>query len=95
MSLLHPNSSCLLGVGLNIQIMATFNTSLKNLDPALMRKGRLKLRYEFKKLKEERSVSLSNKLKLNCSVNQPMTLAEIYNNENGSNETKKSNIGFN
>jgi len=41
-------SSCLLGAGFNIQIMATFNTSLKNLDPALMRKGRLKLSYEFK-----------------------------------------------
>ena len=39
----------ILGESLGIQIIATFNTDLHNIDPALKRKGRLKSSYEFKK----------------------------------------------
>ncbi|MBO2546027.1 AAA family ATPase [Salegentibacter sp. BDJ18] len=40
----------ILGESLGIQIIATFNTDVRNIDPALKRKGRLKSAYEFKAL---------------------------------------------
>ena len=70
----------LLGQSLGIQIIATFNTHLNNIDKALLRKGRLNSLYEFKPLTIEKSAQL---LKLNnihnYMVNKPMTLAEIFN----------------
>jgi len=40
----------LLSESLGIQVIATFNTDLKNIDKALLRKGRLTTLYEFKPL---------------------------------------------
>ena len=48
----------ILGESLGIQIIATFNTDLKNIDPALKRKGRLKSSYEFKPLESEKANQL-------------------------------------
>jgi ATPase family associated with various cellular activities (AAA) len=96
-SMLLNLSDGILGESLGIQIIATFNTSLHNIDPALLRKGRLKMRYEFKSLSIEKSRSLLLKLgKFDYQVTQPMTLAEIYHS--GENDYKwqeqKNRIGF-
>lgn len=70
----------LLGESLGIQVIATFNTELKNIDKALLRKGRLLALYEFKQLSIEKSKLLLEKLGTsNFQVHQPLTLAEIYN----------------
>jgi SpoVK/Ycf46/Vps4 family AAA+-type ATPase len=70
----------LLGECFGIQIIATFNTDLINIDKALLRKGRLLTKYEFGKLSVEKSRSLLHSLgHYKFMVEQPMTLAEIFN----------------
>lgn len=70
----------MLGESLGIQVICTFNSSLVNIDRALMRKGRLKAMYEFKPLSIMKSMSLLNKLGISERiVKEPMTLADIYN----------------
>ncbi|CAF0955566.1 unnamed protein product [Adineta steineri] len=78
-------SDGLLGDAMHQQIIATFNCDLTTIDPALLRKGRLIANYEFNKLDLESSKILSDKLGFGREcVNEPMTLAEIYN-QNGKN----------
>jgi len=65
---------------LNISIVATFNTETKNIDDALLRKGRLLKAYKFEKLAIDKSKALMQKLGNNPDeVSKPMTLADIYN----------------
>ena len=61
-----------------------------------MRKGRLIAKYEFKELEIEKAQALSDKLGFNFNVNSPMTLTDIYNQEEKNfQQTKKRNtIGF-
>lgn len=82
-------SDGLLSDVLNIQILCTFNCSISDIDPALLRKGRIIAKYEFKEL------CLEKTKKLLPSAIQPMTLADIYNHEDGDfQNNKKSTIGF-
>jgi len=69
----------ILGECLGIQIIATFNTDLCNIDPALKRKGRLKTSYEFKPLPVEKVNALLKKEDLNLQTDRELTLAEIFN----------------
>lgn len=71
-------SDGLLSDCLNIQIVATFNTDLKNIDEALLRKGRLIAKYEFKELTQDRVKRLSKKLGIKFEKDSG-TLAEVYN----------------
>ena len=64
---------------LNLQIICTFNTSISNIDEALLRKGRLIAKYEFGKISAEKAKQLSEKLGFQTQITEPMTLAEIYN----------------
>ena len=75
---------------LNIHIIATFNTNIKELDPALLRAGRLKTRYEFKKLNKIKASKLSGK-----DENEDKTLASLFNDEKLFNKINpRKNIGF-
>ena len=81
---------------LNISIIATFNINTKNIDDALMRKGRLLMHYHFDYLNEKKSKELLEKLgHKEIEVKAPMSLADIYyyNNGNG-NEVKPIKLGF-
>ncbi len=71
-------SDGLLSDCLKIQILATFNTDLSNIDEALLRKGRLIAKYEFKELSKDRVQRLSRKLGIKFNKDCG-TLAEIYN----------------
>jgi SpoVK/Ycf46/Vps4 family AAA+-type ATPase len=88
----------ILGEALGIQIIATFNTDIRNIDKALLRKGRLIGMYEFKPLSIDKSKALLEKNgHTNVSVTQPMTLADIYNYEEESyslQKKQKTPIGF-
>lgn len=85
----------LLGECLNIQMIATFNTQITNIDKALLRKGRLQGMYEFKDLAVTKAQELSNKLGYENTVTQPMSLANIYNqNEQQHDFNKRQAIGF-
>ena len=81
---------------LNIQIICSFNTDISKVDNALMRKGRLIAKYEFKELEVEKAQALSNKLGFNFNINSPLTLSDIYNQEEKDFQQTKSNhqIGF-
>ncbi|MEO5572083.1 MAG: AAA family ATPase [Bacteroidia bacterium] len=69
----------ILGESLGIHVICTFNTELKNIDKALLRKGRLTALYEFNALSIEKSKVLLKKLGVDDSaVTSPMTLADIY-----------------
>lgn len=78
----------LVGDALNIRFLCTFNASLTDIDEALLRPGRLKVKYEFKALDK-------NKTKAICGDDKSETLAEIYNRDKidfGKKEQKR--IGF-
>jgi len=81
---------------LNIQIICSFNTDLSRVDSALTRKGRLIAKYEFTALEVAKAQALSNKLGFSSVISSPMTLAEVYN-QNETNfiaPTHRSSVGF-
>lgn len=81
---------------LNIQVICSFNTDISKIDSALMRKGRLIAKYEFKELETGKARLLSQKLGFKTICNSPMTLAAIYNqDEKDFSQSKiKNQIGF-
>ena len=89
-------SDGLLSDCLHLQIICTFNTELKNIDKALLRKGRLIARYEFNELTNEKTNSLLSLLyDGQYKSDKNLTLSDIYNykefNYSIENNTK---IGF-
>jgi hypothetical protein len=89
-------SDGLLSDCLNIQIICSFNTDISKVDCALMRKGRLIAKYEFKELEIGKAEMLSDKLGFKTRFNSPMTLTSIYNqDEKEFQQAKRNNsIGF-
>jgi len=81
---------------LNISIVATFNTSTKDIDEALLRKGRLLKSYKFEKLEVSKAQSLMNKIYKNIKIKEPMSLAEIYfyEDENQGDDFSHKKTGF-
>lgn len=90
-------SDGLLSDCLNIQIICSFNTDISQVDKALMRKGRLIAKYEFKELEIPKAISLSKKLGFDSTFDTPMTLTAIYNQEEKEFQQpkRKRAIGFN
>ena len=87
----------LIADSLGIQIIATFNTDLKNIDKALLRKGRLTAIYEFKELEFQKANKLLHHLKIeNFETLKPMALADIFNYQDVNFDVKKERckIGF-
>ena len=81
LSMLLNLTDGLLGESLGIQIIATFNTDVKNIDKALLRKGRLSQIYEFKPLAIDRTNKLLNKLGIMETVLLPLPVTDIFNFE--------------
>ncbi|MCR9228609.1 MAG: AAA family ATPase [Flavobacteriaceae bacterium] len=86
----------ILGESFGIQIIATFNTDIKKIDPALKRKGRLKTSYEFKPLTAQKSNLLLKNEGESDLTNTPMTLAEIFYTKEDQQikEPKRKVMGF-
>ena len=81
----------LLGSTLKTKFICTFNTDLRNIDEALLRKGRMRLKYYVGPLCLEKTRILAN----NMTIQKEMTLAEIYNREeNDFSKTSQKRIGF-
>jgi ATP-dependent 26S proteasome regulatory subunit len=90
-------SDGLLAESLGIQVIASFNTNITNVDKALLRKGRLTALYEFKELSLLKSISLVAAIGFsNYNVTKPMTLADIYNIQETAFQLKpeQNTIGF-
>jgi SpoVK/Ycf46/Vps4 family AAA+-type ATPase len=84
-----------LGDCLNILIIATFNINKEKIDSALVRKGRLLIEHEFDVLSPENCNKIFKSMKSKRKTDVPMTLAEIYNEEeNYSKKEEKPKIGF-
>ena len=81
----------IIGDVLGIKLICTFNTSLTNIDKALIRKGRLSLKYEFKKLSKDKIQNI-----VGHEVDKDMTLADIYYEDEENDFSKKNTkkIGF-
>jgi len=90
-------SDGLLSDCLNIQLICSFNTDLSKVDKALMRKGRMIAKYEFRELDTHKAQKLSDKLGYNTLLSTPMTLSAIYNQGEANFEQpqKIRTIGFN
>ena len=83
---------------LNIQVVCSFNTDISKIDAALLRKGRLIAKYEFKHLLTEKARVLSAHLGFTNSITTAMTLSEIYNQDEKAfegNTVKKIGFGIN
>jgi hypothetical protein len=85
----------LLSDALSVNVICTFNAGIKKIDDAILRKGRLLARYEFKELEPLKAQTLAQKIGKHITIDHPMTVSDIYNIEENSFEnqpTKK--IGF-
>ena len=82
-SLLLNMGDGLLSDGLGIKFICTFNEKISNIDDALLRKGRLACKYEFKPLCVEKANALLDKVYHNRwprpKTDKPLTLADIFN----------------
>ena len=81
---------------LGTQIICTFNSDIAVIDEALLRKGRLILKHEFKKLDIQSAQKLADKLGKEIKVDKEMTVSEVYNVEELYSEDTKvtQKIGF-
>jgi ATP-dependent 26S proteasome regulatory subunit len=64
---------------LNLNIICTFNSSLDDIDPALLRKGRLKGIHKFRMLQPEQVKKLAKHLGVKADATKPMSLADVCN----------------
>jgi hypothetical protein len=86
----------LLSDALNLKVIITFNTNIEKIDKAILRKGRMKARYEFKELEANKVKSLLDDLGIKDVEAKPMTIADIFNATEMSFEVNdsKGKIGF-
>jgi hypothetical protein len=90
-------SDGLLSDMLEIQIVATFNTNIKDIDNALLRPGRLQGIYEFKELEDDIAKVLCDEMGVDFEMLKEKTLAEIFNFNDKfgvEKKEKKKKIGF-
>lgn len=86
----------LLGDSLKLKVVCTFNAPLNNIDDAILRKGRLKVKYLFNKLNVDKTNKLLESLGVHNTEMKEQTLADIYNyaEKNDFGEKKKKSVGF-
>jgi energy-coupling factor transporter ATP-binding protein EcfA2 len=85
----------ILGQALGLHVMATFNTEVDKIDPALLRSGRLKTFREFKLLPADKAGDLARHLGRELEVERDeYTLAEIYCGKAVRDQDEDRPIGF-
>jgi hypothetical protein len=87
-------SDGILGDILKLKIILTFNTEKENIDPALLRKGRLKVEHKFDLLNITESNRLLEHLGKTKKVDKPTVLTDIYNSDTQDVAIENSRIGF-
>ena len=91
-SLLLNMTDGILSDDLSIKFICTFNEDVKNIDTALLRKGRMISKYEFTNLEVDKANALLAYLGIDKTTNKPMSLADIFHYEDDSYEIKKNSI---
>jgi hypothetical protein len=85
----------LLSDALSVNVICTFNAGIKKIDDAILRKGRLLARYEFKELELLKARALALKLGKNAEIEHPMIVSDIYNlDEKSFENTPSKSVGF-
>lgn len=79
---------------LKLKIICTANCKMADIDEALLRKGRILTKYEFKKLTVDKTNALLKKLNKNLVSDKEMSLCDIYNVEDSEFTAVKTQIGF-
>jgi len=81
---------------MNLKFICTFNTNISNIDDALLRKGRCKVKYEFKELSADKVAILNEQKQLGIPEDKitKMSLANIFNFKDESYENEYKPIGF-
>ena len=87
-------SDGLLSDCLHLQIICTFNTDISRIDKALLRKGRIIAKYEFKPLAREKARLIAAESGRASIITRDMTLAEIYNTSEPEYVPVQKKIGF-
>lgn len=89
-------SDGILGDSMHLKFICTFNADLQHIDQALLRKGRLKVKYEFKDLERDKVKAIFKKLGIDESNAKNMPLCDVYNFEedNGGKQNNRK-VGFN
>ncbi len=88
-------SDGLLSDALRIKFICTFNAPLKDIDKALLRKGRLVARYEFGDLEPKKANAIITEQGLNIPMQTvPITLADLFNYEKPTFEQQRKSMGF-
>lgn len=91
-SMLLNMTDGILSDDLSIKFICTFNEDMKNIDSALMRKGRLISKYEFTNLEIEKTNALLKELGHDFVSKKPLSLAEIFHFDDDDYDVKKINI---
>lgn len=91
-SMLLNMTDGILSDDLNIKFICTFNEDMKNIDSALLRKGRLISKYEFTNLETNKTNKLLKHLGIDFVSNKPLSLAEIFHFNDDDYEIKKKTI---
>ena len=101
-SLLLNLTDGLLSDGLGLKFICTFNDDVKNIDSALLRKGRLISKYEFKPLNTKKANILLEELygekfdngeyEISPTTDKPLSLADIYHFYEASYEKERRKI---
>lgn len=89
-------SDGILGNLFSSKFIITYNQNSSDVDPAILRGGRLKFRYEFKKLNKTKAQKKLDSLGIQQVAKEDMSLADIYNLEidNNAGAVEKRAIGF-
>lgn len=77
-SLLLNMTDGILADDLSIKFICTFNEDMKNIDEALLRKGRLITKYEFKGLEPQKANELLQTRGIEANLTSSITLADIF-----------------
>jgi SpoVK/Ycf46/Vps4 family AAA+-type ATPase len=90
-------SDGMLGDAMNLKFICTFNTDLSSIDSALLRKGRLKVKYEFKPLSKDKVAKIFKEKGIDTNEAKTMPLCDVYNflEDNGAENKERKKIGFN
>lgn len=101
-SLLLNLTDGLLSDGLGLKFICTFNDDVKNIDSALLRRGRLISKYEFKPLDTDKANALLEELygekfdkgeyEISPTTDKPLSLADIYHFYEASYEKERRKI---
>ena len=89
-------SDGLLSDALQMKIICTFNADIKDIDKALLRKGRIMSKYEFKALEKNKAQEIITELypEDNIVVDKAMTIAEIYYFDKKDYQVRYNSVGF-